>query len=117
MKKFFETLATEMVFEMAEALRNCEETCGVVFHTAKYDVDVLLSLKANNTEMTEVVIYDEDGKDVTEKFNLFVEELKMQTPTYDEVMEQAKKDYEALLDPTERIFGSEANYWKYRNGK
>lgn len=113
MKKFIENIAAEILNNMVENLVEGENNISFSLSTAKHDMDITISIKGGKTEMEEMVIYNEDGEDVTEKFGLFVEEMEKNIPTWEEIVAEAAEG----LEPTTRIFGSEANYKKYRYGK
>lgn len=117
MEKYFDEIATTIMSEAVTSLENEEKNFGYVIHTPKYDVDCFVELDKGVYEITEVIIYNEDGEDVTGRFPLFIEEMKELAPTLDEVKEKAEDDWLSCQDMTTQVFGSEAGYRRWRYGR
>lgn len=123
MKKFFKKVE-QAIYDMA-----FESQCGEFVYckeTGKYRLEVslvtdtkkIVSINGNVKshlcyKVEKVVIIDENNNDVAGRFPMLVERMKLVAPDYQEVMNDIK---DSNMNETERVFGSEAGYLRYKYG-
>lgn len=122
-KKFFENLSEKITDAALEAQLDdfvCE------FDAVNKPAEIVVSVKSRKVihsngnvssypyyNVDKINIYDEDGKDVSSKYQLFCQRVKDCVPSYKDVENDLM---EANMSETELYFGSEANYLRYKYG-
>lgn len=123
MKKFFEKVE-QAIFDMAVE----KEASDFIYtlETGKYMMNVSLDVETKKIiningkpksyrlyKVTDVEILDENEENVASRFIHLVERMKKAAPDYQEVINEIR-DFN--LTETERVFGSEAGYLRYKFG-
>lgn len=123
MKKFFEKVE-KAIFDLAVE----KETSDFIYtlETGKYMMNVSLNVETKKIvgingkpksyrcyKVTDVEILDENEENVASRFAHLVERMKKAAPDYQEVINEIR-DFN--LTETERVFGSEAGYLRYKFG-
>ena len=123
MKKFFEKVE-QAIFDLAVE----KEASDFIYtlETGKYMMNVSLNVETKKIvgingrpnshlcyKVTDVEILDENEENVASRFPHLVERMKKTAPDYQEVINEIR-DFN--LTETERVFGSEAGYLRYKLG-
>lgn len=123
MKKFFKKVE-QAIFDLAVE----KEASDFIYtlETGKYMMNVSLNVETKKLigingrpnshrcyKVTDVEILDENEENVASRFPHLVERMKKAAPDYQEVINELR---DMNLTETERVFGSEAGYLRYKFG-